>query len=107
MDQQLAIPARPANPEGGAVRDIVYNSSFFDNRIACPVRLMKEKNAMNRTLQRLGAGLAAIVLAAACSPAATPAPTAVPTDVPAAERTGSLTVLEWAGYDAPDFWTDF
>ena len=29
------------------------------------------------------------------------------TEVPAAELTGSLTVLDWAGYDAPDFWVDF
>ena len=68
---------------------------------------------MKRTLQRVTTCLAAIVLVTACAPAATPAPTAVPpataapTDVPAADRTGSLTVLDWAGYDAPDFWTDF
>ncbi len=59
------------------------------------------------------------LLAAACGGAATtPAPTAAPptavpptaappTDVPAAELTGSLTVLDWAGYDAEDFWVDF
>jgi len=28
-------------------------------------------------------------------------------DVPPAEQTGSLTVLDWAGYDAADFWVDF
>jgi len=59
----------------------------------------------------------------ACGPASTPAappapaateppPTAAATEVPptevsAADLTGSLTVLEWAGYDAPDFWIDF
>lgn len=32
---------------------------------------------------------------------------ATPTAAPAAEQTGSLTVLDWAGYDAPDFWVDF
>ncbi len=47
------------------------------------------------------------IVAAACGPAATPAPTAPPTEVPPAEVTGSLTVLDWAGYDAPDFWVDF
>jgi len=69
--------------------------------------------------------LPAFVLSA-CSPASTPAgpaapaatqppPTAAPpaataappTEVSAADLTGSLTVLEWAGYDAPDFWIDF
>ena len=30
-----------------------------------------------------------------------------PADVPPAEMTGNLTVLEWAGYDAPEFWIDF
>ena len=44
-------------------------------------------------------------------PAATAVPpTAVPptaTEVPAADLTGSLSVLDWAGYDQPDFWTDF
>ncbi len=33
----------------------------------------------------------------------TPAPTAIPPD----QVTGSLSVLDWSGYDAPDFWTDF
>jgi spermidine/putrescine transport system substrate-binding protein len=50
------------------------------------------------------------IVASACGPAATPAPTAPPappTEVPPAEQTGSLTVLEWAGYDATDMWTDF
>ena len=43
----------------------------------------------------------------AVPPTAVP-PTAVPpTEVPAKDRTGSLTVLDWAGYDQPDFWTDF
>ena len=29
------------------------------------------------------------------------------TEVSPAEQTGSLTVLDWAGYDAEDFWVDF
>jgi spermidine/putrescine-binding protein len=29
------------------------------------------------------------------------------TEVPPAEQTGTLTVLDWAGYDAEDFWVDF
>ena len=29
------------------------------------------------------------------------------TEVPPGELTGSLTVLDWAGYDAEDFWVDF
>jgi len=33
---------------------------------------------------------------------ATPTPSPLPGDV-----TGTLTVLDWAGYDAPEFWTDF
>ena len=52
----------------------------------------------------LAAGLTVLaLLLAACGPAT---PTAVP-DVPPGELTGTLTVLEWAGYEAPDFWTDF
>ncbi len=34
-------------------------------------------------------------------------PTATATEVPAADLTGSLNVLDWAGYDQPDFWIDF
>jgi spermidine/putrescine transport system substrate-binding protein len=37
---------------------------------------------------------------------ATPEPTAAATDIPT-DITGSLSVLDWSGYDAPDFWTDF
>ncbi len=41
------------------------------------------------------------------APTAVP-PTAVPpTSVPADQVTGNLTVLDWAGYDQPDFWIDF
>jgi spermidine/putrescine transport system substrate-binding protein len=64
------------------------------------------------------------VLLSACgaqpTPASTPAPvspataappanTAVPPTptVSPANTTGSLTVLDWAGYDTPDFWIDF
>jgi len=40
---------------------------------------------------------------------ATPAPafTGGPTETPDNSVTGSLTVLDWAGYDSPDFWVDF
>src|SRR5512135_854288 len=43
----------------------------------------------------------------AVPPTAVP-PTAVPpTEIPAAQMTGKLTVLDWAGYDQSDFWVDF
>jgi spermidine/putrescine transport system substrate-binding protein len=38
---------------------------------------------------------------------ATEEATSAPTEAPAAETTGTLAVLDWAGYDAPDFWVDF
>jgi len=64
------------------------------------------------------------ILLAACSTAATPPPTKAPgseqptaapptaaastaTEAPTTEQTGNLTVLDWAGYDSPDFWVDF
>jgi spermidine/putrescine transport system substrate-binding protein len=72
--------------------------------------ISQEENAMQptRRFSLTNSALAVFtLLAAACGPAATAAPpTAAPT-VPPAEQTGSLTVLDWAGYDAPDFWTDF
>src|SRR5512143_424048 len=34
-------------------------------------------------------------------------PTAAATEVPAADMTGTLNVLEWAGYEQSDFWVDF
>jgi spermidine/putrescine transport system substrate-binding protein len=34
-------------------------------------------------------------------------PTPGPTEVPPAQLTGSLSVLEWGGYETPDFWIDF
>ena len=37
----------------------------------------------------------------------TAAPTAAATDVAPDQLTGSLTVLDWAGYDDPAFWIDF
>lgn len=43
------------------------------------------------------AGAAVLALLASCAPS----------QVPPGEVTGTLTVLDWAGYDAPDFWTDF
>src|SRR2546422_655518 len=42
---------------------------------------------------------------AAPSVAASPSPT--PTPIPVDKGTGSLTVLDWSGYDTPDFWIDF
>lgn len=55
-----------------------------------------------RRLLDLGVGLVVVsALLAACAAPATP------TEVPPAEQTGSLTVLDWAGYDAADFWVDF
>src|SRR5262249_46933113 len=39
------------------------------------------------------------------TPPATAAP--APTAVPQAGATGSLAILDWAGYDAADFWVDF
>jgi len=41
------------------------------------------------------------------SPTSVPVATATATEVPAADLTGTLNVLDWAGYDQPDFWTDF
>jgi len=44
----------------------------------------------------------------ATEPGATQAPpTATPTEVPPDKVTGALTVLEWPGYETPDFWPDF
>ena len=41
-------------------------------------------------------------------PGATEAPpTVAPTEIPPDQVTGSLSVLEWGGYETPDFWTDF
>jgi spermidine/putrescine transport system substrate-binding protein len=67
------------------------------------------------------------ILLASCGTAATPAPTQAPmpttaapaatntivpptataTEIPPDQLTGNLTVLDWAGYDTPDFWIDF
>jgi spermidine/putrescine-binding protein len=41
-------------------------------------------------------------LVAACAPA-----TQAPTDAPTAAPTGPLTVLEWSGYELPEFWEPF
>jgi len=38
---------------------------------------------------------------------ATEEATSAPTEAPVAEATGTLSVLEWAGYDAEDYWVDF
>jgi len=50
--------------------------------------------------------VATLLLAACASAAVAPEPTEAP-EVPPEQLEGSLTVLDWAGYDAPDFWTDF
>jgi spermidine/putrescine transport system substrate-binding protein len=44
---------------------------------------------------------------ATSAPTEAPAATSAPTEAPVAEVTGSLAVLDWAGYDAEDFWVDF
>jgi spermidine/putrescine transport system substrate-binding protein len=46
----------------------------------------------------IASSLLLALVVTACAPAA---------QVPPGEVTGSLTVLDWAGYDATDFWTDF
>jgi spermidine/putrescine transport system substrate-binding protein len=48
-----------------------------------------------------------LILVLALSACGAPPPAAAPTEAPPGELTGSLTVLEWAGYDAEDFWIDF
>jgi spermidine/putrescine transport system substrate-binding protein len=45
--------------------------------------------------------------AATAATTPTEAPTPEITDVPPDQVTGSLSVLEWGGYDTPDFWIDF
>ena len=64
----------------------------------------------------LVSGCAPATAAPTAAPAATQAPaatavpataTTAPTEVAPADQTGSLSVLDWAGYDQPDFWTDF
>src|SRR5438552_1654425 len=75
------------------------------------------------TLLRLGVTACVIGLVSACSGAGTPTTgataaastvpvasvpaTPVVTEVPPAQLTGSLSVLEWGGYETPDFWVDF
>jgi spermidine/putrescine transport system substrate-binding protein len=74
------------------------------------------------TLSRLGVAACVIGLVSACSGTGAPtpgpttgatttsvtaAPTVAVTDIPADQQTGSLSVLEWGGYDTPDFWIDF
>ena len=41
------------------------------------------------------------------APTEAPVATSAPTEAPVAEETGTLSVLDWAGYDAEDFWVDF
>ena len=60
---------------------------------------MKSKRSM--LLRAKGLLLALALVLSACGGVA-PA-----TEVPPGELTGSLTVLDWAGYDAEDFWVDF
>jgi len=40
-------------------------------------------------------------------PTEAPVATSAPTEPPAAAVTGTLSVLDWAGYDGEDFWVDF
>ena len=57
-----------------------------------------------------GSPSAAASAAATSAPsvaAATPTPSAAPTEVPPAAVTGSITVLDWPGYDAELYWADF
>ena len=62
-------------------------------------------------LSACGGGAATATEAPA--PEATSAPTeasvatSAPTEAPVAGETGTLSVLDWAGYDAEDFWVDF
>jgi len=74
-----------------------------------------ERSKVGRSWAILCSGILAV---AACQagPTPTPGPTATPTEVatPTAtpsplpgDVTGTLTVLDWAGYDAADFWIDF
>ena len=60
---------------------------------------MKPKRSM--LFLALGVVIVFCLILSACG-----APAAA-TEVPPAELTGNLTVLEWAGYDAEDFWIDF
>jgi spermidine/putrescine transport system substrate-binding protein len=48
---------------------------------------------------------AAATSAATAAATATAAPT--PTEIPPDQVTGNLSVLEWGGYETPDFWIDF
>ena len=63
---------------------------------------------MNRSHRILiyacGLFLSLAFLTSACAGPATPT---APPEVPAAELTGTITVLDWAGYDQEDFWVDF
>jgi spermidine/putrescine transport system substrate-binding protein len=60
-----------------------------------------------------GLSIAAMLVAVSCAgpPAATPtsAPTVAPTQAstPVGGLTGSLSVLEWGGYEEPPYWADF
>jgi spermidine/putrescine transport system substrate-binding protein len=44
---------------------------------------------------------------ATSAPTEAPAATNAPTEAPVVGETGTLSVLDWAGYDAEDFWVDF
>jgi len=60
---------------------------------------MKPRRSMLFAAQGLMLALAVVLSACGAPPPAT--------EAPPAELTGSLTVLDWAGYDAEDFWIDF
>src|SRR3972149_292986 len=60
---------------------------------------MKPRKSMLFAAQGLMLALALVLSACGAPPPAT--------EAPPADLTGSLTVLDWAGYDAEDFWVDF
>jgi spermidine/putrescine transport system substrate-binding protein len=70
-----------------------------------PFLKRKEEKKMKRKRSLFGVTVAwtvvFVMILSACGGGAPGA------DVPPAELTGSLTVLDWAGYDAEDFWIDF
>jgi spermidine/putrescine transport system substrate-binding protein len=61
------------------------------------------KAVKSSLLSLLGVVTIFVMSLSACGPSTKP----TPTEMPPAEQTGSLTVLDWAGYDASDFWVDF
>ncbi len=89
-------------------------------------RRMPEEDTTLQPRFRVSLGIsvvpALILVVAACSAGASPSPSpeasATPppstapaspqaSEIPADQVTGNLTVLDWSGYDQPDFWADF